>query len=120
MKPRLIHPVRLLLYKRVDSPKDPEFGRVAPREWSEPVEIEGQVRFGKYNLMNPTGVGNDPLSDGHVVFEASTWVSSCGRVGDELSLSGDRLIVTEVKPAAHYAGTNMHVHVLFKRRQMSE
>ena len=68
----------------------------------------------------PVGGGDDPIADGHVVFYADEWEKAGGRTGDEMELSQDtRLVVIEVRPAAHYAGKNWHVHVLFTRKRAS-
>jgi hypothetical protein len=70
--------------------------------------------------MMPVGGGNDPAADGHIVFQDAEWKRSGGHVGDEMELSTDtRLVVIEIRPAAHYAGKNWHVHVLFTRKRAS-
>jgi hypothetical protein len=70
--------------------------------------------------MMSVGGGNDPVADGHIVFHADEWERSGGKTGDEMELSPDtRLVVIEVRPAAHYAGKNWHVHVLFARKRVS-
>jgi hypothetical protein len=119
MIPRLIHPRVVILYRRKATVIDPELGPTGGVEWDEPLPIQGQVRYDKYDHMIPTGGGNDPESDGHVVFTEKEWAESGGKVGDELELSPSesRLVVTEIRPAAHYMGRAWHVHVLFVRKR---
>ena len=58
------------------------------------------------------------MTDGHIVFLMSDWIDAGGAVGDEIDLEGgERLIVTEARPAAHYGGAPHHVHVYFTRRR---
>ena len=122
MRPRLIHPRKVRLYKRRETDIDPEFGPTGKVEWEKPVILNGQVKYDKYQRAAPIGSGNDPASDGHVVFHSEDWVSSGGKVGDEMELEVDfvepsRLVVTEVRPAAHYRGIHWHVHVFFQRKR---
>ena len=119
MKPRLIHPRDVLLYRRLSTEEDAELGKTGKIEWHTPVTLSGQVRYAKFNQLVPTGGGNDPVAEGHIVFLVETWVQSGGKVGDEMVLepSDSRLIVLEVRPAAHYQGRAWHVHVLFIRKR---
>ena len=118
MKPKIIHPVKVLLHRRKETEVDPEFGVTGNTEWLEPVEICGQVKYEKFETLTPIGDGNDPVNDGHVVFYADDWQETCGTVGDELELEdSSRLIIIEVRPMAHYRGKNHHVHVYFTRKR---
>jgi len=122
MRPRLIHPRRVLLYRRRATEIDPEFGPTGEIEWEDPIALQGQVKYNRYQQVVPVGSGNDPASDGHVVFHSEDWVSSGGKVGDEMELVVDfvgpsRLVVIEVRPAAHYRGIHWHVHVHFTRKR---
>ena len=123
MRPRLIHPRKVLVYKRKATDVDPDFGPVGEITWDEPVALQGQVKYDKFQQLEPTGFGNDPVSSGHVVLYDTDWVASGGKVGDEMELVEDyvspsRLVVTEIRPAAHYHGKNWHVHVFFQRKQV--
>jgi hypothetical protein len=110
-----------VLYRRKATGTDPEFGPTGVVEWEAPATIPGQVRYAKYDHLIPTGGGNDPASDGHVVFLEKTWAESGGKPGDEMELSpsSSRLVVVEVRPAAHYRGRAWHVHVLFNRKRVT-
>lgn len=51
------------------------------------------------------------------VFYSDDWLTSGGNVGDELELDDNsRLVVIEVRPAAHYHGKYYHVHAYFSRK----
>ena len=120
MRPRLIHPRHVLLYKRKETEVDPEFDTTGKVEWGAPILLHGQVKYNKYQQVTPIGIGNDPVSDGHIVFHDEDWVRADGKVNDEMELDEDfvapsRLKVIEVRPAAHYRGKNWHVHVFFER-----
>lgn len=120
MKPKVIHPRRVLLYRREETKIDPEFGPTGEIIWSEPITLYGQVKYNKFQELTPIGSGNDPVSDGHIVFYDDDWVKSGGQVNDELELEEDytftsRLKVIETRPAAHYHGKNWHIHVYFER-----
>ena len=116
----MIHPREVLLYRRKTTAVDQDLGPTGKIEWEFPVILSGQVKYNKYNQMMPVGGGNDPMADGHIVFHADEWERSEGKTGDEMELSPDtRLVVIEVRPAAHYAGRNWHVHVLFSRKRVS-
>lgn len=127
MRPRLIHPRRVLLYRRLDTETDAELGPTGNVEFAPPVTLFGQVKYTRFESLTPTGAGDDPASDGHIVFRAADWQEGGGRTGDEMELAGvpigtpyeadSRLIVTEVRPAAHYRGVNHHVHVMFTRKR---
>ncbi|MDR1021027.1 MAG: hypothetical protein LBL73_09740 [Synergistaceae bacterium] len=119
MTPRLIHPRSVTLHRRKATAIDAELGPTGEAEWHEPLTLQGQVRYEKYDRLIPTGGGNDPASDGHVAFTEKEWAESGGKAGDEMELSPSesRLVVTEVRPAAHYRGRAWHVHVLFVRRR---
>ncbi|MDR3280493.1 MAG: hypothetical protein LBT23_08265, partial [Synergistaceae bacterium] len=106
IRPRLIHPRPVLLYKRIATEIDPELGPTGNIEWDEPITIPGQVKYNRYDQLVPTGGGDDPSGEGHVVFLESTWTVCGGQVGDEMELSPStsRLVVLEVRPAAHYHG----------------
>ncbi len=121
MKPRLIHPRSVVLHRRLSTEEDPELGKTGKIEWQEPFVLQGQVRYAKFNQLFPTGGGNDPVAEGHVVFTVKAWTESGGNVGDEMELapSNSRLIVLEVRPAAHYQGRPWHVHVLFTRKRVN-
>ena len=120
MRPRLIHPRLVTLYRREKTEEDADLGPTGKIEWEEPARLQGQVRYNKWSQMTPVGGGNDPVSDGHVVFDVEAWRKSEGKEADELELDpGNRLVVTEVRPAAHYAGRNWHVHVFFVRKRAS-
>lgn len=120
MRPRLIHPRSVLLYRRKEATdSDPDLGPKTRAEFEAPVKMSGQVRYNKWNAMTPTGGGNDPVCDGHIAFLREDWLREGGKVGDEMELVPDdsRLIVIEVRPAAHYAGQAWHAHVMFTRRR---
>ncbi|MDR1977928.1 MAG: hypothetical protein LBQ42_04265 [Synergistaceae bacterium] len=120
MRPRLIHPRGVILHRRIATEADPDLGPTGHIEWEAPAALSGQVKYNKYNQMTPVGSGNDPVADGHIVFYEADWKRLNGKPGDEMELSPDtRLVVTEVRPAAHYAGRNWHVHVLFVRKRVS-
>lgn len=120
MKPRLIHPRDVVLHRRKATENDPELGKTGKIEWYAPVTLPGQVRYAKFNQMAPSGGGNDPVAEGHIVFMADKWAEKGGTVGDEmvLSPSDSRLVVLEVRPAAHYLGRAWQVHVLFHRKRV--
>ena len=118
MRPKIIHPVKVILHKRKETETDPDFGVTGKIEWFDPVELRGQVKYEKFETLTPTGYGNDPMNVGHVVFYADEWQKYGGVVGDELELEdSSRLIIIEVRPMAHYRGRNHHVHVYFVRKR---
>ena len=122
INPNIIHLREILLYKRIETEIDPEFGPTGKIQWSEPVVLKGQVKYVDYEKLKAVSDENDPLSDGHVVFYNSDWVASGGKIGDELEVIEDfiepsRLIIVEMRPAAHYHGKNWHVHVYFSRKR---
>lgn len=119
MKPRLIHPVTVRLFRRETAESDPDFGEVSAG-WKEPVEIKGQVAWGKFEALQPSGAGDRPQCDGHIVFYADEWAKLGGVKGDEVELEGSgRLVIVEIAPKAHYGGRFWHVHVGFVRRRGS-
>jgi hypothetical protein len=119
MKPQLIHPRDVQLHRRLSTEEDSELGKTGKIEWNVLVTLAGQVRYAKFNQLVPTGGGNDPIAEGHVVFMANEWVKHGGKVGDEMVLapSDSRLVILEVRPAAHYQGRAWQVHVLFYRKR---
>ena len=118
MRPKIIHPVKILLYHREETGIDAEFGVTGEIIFSEPKEIFGQVKYNKFEALTPVNDGNDPINDGHVVFYADKWQELGGVVGDELELEdSSRLIISEIRPAAHYNGIFYHVHVFFTRKR---
>ena len=118
MRPKVIHPVKVILHRRKGTDVDPEFGATGVIEWLYPVEIYGQVRYEKFEQLVSVGDGNDPVNDGHIVFYAEDWQKSGGTVSDELELEdSSRLTVIEVRPAAHYRRKHYHVHVYFSRKR---
>lgn len=118
MRPKVIHPTKVILHHRNVTNIDPEFGALGKIEWLEPVELFGQVRYERFEQLMPVGDGSDPVNDGHVVFYRDDWQKSGGVIGDELELEdSSRLIVIEVRPAAHYHRKYYHVHVYFSRKR---
>lgn len=118
IRPKIIHPVRVLLYRRLDTCTDDELGPTGLIEWSEPYEIFGQVKWDKFEGLAPVQEGSDPVNNGHVVFYFEDWQIGGGSVADELELEdSSRLIITEVRPMAHYQGKSWHVHVFFTRKR---
>jgi len=122
IKPKVIHPREILLYKRLETDVDPEFGPTGKIEWSEPIILKGQVHYTDYEKLQAVPDGNDPVCDGRIVFYNTDWVASGGQIGDELEIVEDfiqpsRLIIIEMRPAAHYRGKNWHVHVYFSRKR---
>ena len=120
IKPKVIHPRKVLLYKRDETKTDPEFGSLGEVTWQEPIELLGQVKYNKFQTVTPVNSSNDPVSDGHIVFYNDDWVAAGGQVNDELELEEDytftsRLKIIEIRPTAHYHGKNWHVHVYFER-----
>lgn len=118
--PKIIHPRKVLLFKRIETLTDPEFGVLGENIFAEPIELRGQVKYNNFQTLTPVSSGNDPVSDGHIVFYNDEWVKSGGKVNDELELEEDytftsRLKIIEVRPAAHYNAKNYHVHVYFER-----
>ena len=101
--------------------EDAELGKTGKIEWHPPITLQGQVRYAKFNQMVPSGGGNDPVAEGHIVFMADEWTEKGGAVGDEMELapSDSRLVVLEVRPAAHYQGRAWQVHVLFYRKRVN-
>ena len=118
MRPKVIHPVKVILHRRKETEIDAEFGPLGKIEWLDPIELYGQVKYEKFEQLMPVGDGNDPLNDGHIVFYYKDWEASGGTVGDELELEdSSRIIVIEVRPAAHYRRRYYHVHVYFSRKR---
>ena len=118
MRPKVIHPVKVILYRRGVTKFDPEFGATGRIEWLDPVELFGQVKYEKFEQLMPVGDGNDPVNDGHIVFYSDDWQDSGGSIGDELELEdSSRLIVVEMRPATHYRRKYHHVHVYFSRKR---
>lgn len=115
MKPKIIHPVKILLYRRLNTEIDDELGPSGVIEFDEPIEIYGQVKYDKFESLTPVGEGNDPVNNGHIVFYPEDFN---GAVGDELELEdSSRLIITEIRPAAHYNGKFYHLHIFFTRKR---
>ena len=118
MRPKVIHPVKVILHRRGETEIDPEFGPTGKIEWLDPIELYGQVKYEKFESLFPVADGSDPLNDGHIVFYADDWQQSGGKIGDEFELEdSSRLIITEIRPMAHYLGKYHHVHVYFSRRR---
>ena len=119
MTPRLIHPVSVKIFRRESPVSDPDFGKVTPT-WADPCEIKGQVFWAKFEALSPSGAGDRPATDGHIVFYADDWQRVGAVKGEEMELEGSgRLVVVEVAPKAHYGGKFHHVHVAFVRRRGS-
>ena len=119
MRPRIIHPVPVQIFRRNVVENDSDFGKVTT-SWQEPVVLKGQVFWAKFEALSPTGAGDRPQSDGHIVFYADDWQRVGAVKGDEMELEGSgRLVVVEVAPKAHYGGKFHHVHVAFVRRRGS-
>ena len=117
MFPKVIHPVKILLHHRLETLSD-DFGVTGEIVWAEPIEVRGQVKYDKFETLVPVPDGNDPLNDGHIVFYSDEWQKTGGIIGDELELEdSSRLIITEIRPAAHYHGKFYHVHVYFSRKR---
>ena len=123
IRPKIIHPREILLYRRLKTYVDSEFGPTGKIDWAEPIILKGQVKYTDYEKLQTVPDGNDPLFDGHVVFYDKDWVAAGGQIGDELEIEEDyispssRLIIVEMRPAAHYNGKNWHVHVYFSRKR---
>ena len=118
MIPKVIHPVKVILHHREETVTDPEFGVTGEIVWAEPIELHGQVKYEKFEGLTPVPDGNDPLNYGHIVFYSKEWKESGGVIGDELELEdSSRLIIIEIRPAAHYHGIFYHVHVYFSRKR---
>ena len=110
--------MKILLHHREETVTDPEFGVTGEIIWAEPIELRGQVKYEKFERFEPVFQGNDPVNDGHIVFYADEWQDNGGVIGDELELEdSSRLIITEVRPGAHYHGKFYHVHVYFSRKR---
>ncbi len=121
MKPKIIHPVKVFLYKRLETVTDPEFGVTGEIIWSEPEILKGQVKYSNFEKLVPVSSGNDPTNDGHIVFYATDWEKSGGKVGDEIEIEkSSRLIITEIRPMAHYNEKHYHVHVYFQRKRVTK
>lgn len=119
MRPRLIHPRDVVLH-RYDTQEFDTFGDpVDESPQSSEITLKGQVAYAKYDALNLPGGGNDPLGDGHVIFDAEVWDGSGGKVGDELQLSPSesRLFVVEVQPCGHYGGIAWQRKVIFSRKR---
>ncbi len=118
MFPKVIHPVKVILHHRLETEQDEFLGPTGKIEWSEPIILKGQVKYDTFKKLIAVPDGNDPANDGHIVFYAKDWDLSGGTVADELELEdSSRLIITEIRPAAHYYGRFWHVHVYFTRRR---
>ena len=119
MKPRLVHPITITLYKREESPPDAFGDKTAMTELL--FMLKGQLSPAKYDRMRQAGGGNDPEAEGHVIFMASDWAAVGGEIGDELVLPGSasRLIVVEVMPCGTYGGTAWMVKVGYSRKRAS-
>lgn len=117
MKPRLIHPVDVKIFRRGETERDPDLG-VTAVGFREPVTLKGQVAWTKYEALTPAGAGDRPQTDGHIVFYAGEWEKTGAGKGDEMEIENSgRLVIVEVTPRAHYGGVNHHVHVAFTRRR---
>lgn len=118
MIPKVIHPVKVLLHHRLETLSD-DFGVTGEIIWAEPIELKGQVKYNKFEQLIAMSSGNDPISEGHIVFYSDEWQKSNGVIGDELELEdSSRLIVIEICPSAHYHGKFYHVHVYFSRKRI--
>lgn len=118
MRPHLIHPRAVKLFRRIPGERD-EYGDPATEEISaEAVILRGQVAYAKYDALAPVGGGNDPQGDGHIIFDGGEWDAGGGKVGDEIELSPSesRLVVLEVRPCAHYFGKAWQRKVIFSRK----
>ena len=76
IKPKVIHPRKVLLYKRDETEIDSEFGVTGKITWQEPIELYGQVKYDKFQALNPINSGNNPVSAGHIVFYDKDWVEA--------------------------------------------
>ena len=57
MRPKVIHPVKVILHRRGVTEIDPEFGATGRIEWLEPVELFGQVKYEKFEQLTPVSDG---------------------------------------------------------------
>lgn len=112
MRPRLVHPVEVKLFRRSPSEMDDIFNEPkAQLQFSPPTTLMGQVSYNTRDKAVPTGKGNDPATAGHVTCYADEW---SGAVGDELELpGGTRVQIIECRPAAHYGGNYSLVKLYF-------
>lgn len=121
MKPRLIHPREITLYRIVALDRD-VFGDPVDKGIVETGKIlKGQVSYASYDRVNLPGGGDDPQGAGHVLFYTSDWEEAGGMKGDELVLSpsDSRLVVIEVRPCGHYHGVAYFQKVIFARKSAS-
>ncbi len=117
MFPKVIHPVKLQLFRRLETPVG-VLGVVGDVVFAEPVKLRGQVKYNRFEALTTVPDGNDPVNDGHIVCYLDEWHNSGGVVGDEIELEdSSRLIVIEIRPAVHYRGKYYHVHVYFSRKR---
>lgn len=122
MRPRLIHPVEVVL-EQIDADAtmvDADFEQPVGEVVREPVTLRAQQRLTRGNLLRQGAAGADPLSNavGHLVFEIDA-LAAAGvtlRVGDRITRIGTETLdyrVLALEDRAPYAGSFWHRYAVF-------
>lgn len=122
MRPRLVHPVEVAIYRidRTATQFDPDFrepiGGIQYEK--EPVKLKGQVKYDRFDALSMVAGGDSPLTTGHIVIYAGQ--DKGIDKGDKIAaIAGQttELYITEKRPAACYGGRARLVKVLFEARR---
>ncbi|HHY36546.1 MAG TPA: hypothetical protein GX518_02525 [Firmicutes bacterium] len=123
MRPRLIHPVEVTIYKidREATEFDPDFREPVGgiKYEQEPVILRAQVKYDRFEALNMVAAGDSPLTSGYLLAEAKDVVDTGIGKGDKITAIGDHdteLYVTEIRPAVHYGKAHMR-KVYFEARR---
>lgn len=124
MKPRLIHPVDVVI-ERLDQAAttwDPDFREPVANttvKYKEPETIKGQVNFRGFEQRDMTPGGETPVTSGHIVYRTDQTISL--QKGDRIVSSGGtpllHVYVTSVKPAGTYGGKHHLEKAEFQERR---
>jgi hypothetical protein len=119
MKPKLIHPVEVTIYRidRVATQFDPDFrepiGDV--KYESTPVTVKAQVKYDRFQALNMVPGGDSPQTSGYLLIENEP--PGGLNKGDKIaSIAGVpvELYITEKRPAVHYRGQARMLKILFE------
>lgn len=122
MRPRLVHPVEVIIYRidKTETQFDPDFREpIGGIQYEgEPVKLNAQVKYDSFTALNMVAGGNSPSTSGHlVVYEGQD--NGIG-IGDKITNIGGQeteLYITEKRPAACYGGKARLTKVLFEARR---
>lgn len=122
MRPKLIHPVEVTIYRvdRVATQFDPDFREplAGVRYEPVPVTVKAQVKYDRFEALNMVAGGDSPVTTGYLLIEKEP--PGGLNKGDKIAaIAGQpvELYITEIRPAVHYGGRARMLKVLFEARR---